>query len=67
MANHEDDCTFDIDNITSELELLNNLVEYATDNKKILASRLDRATSLRIEYTTRDGRIKETTYIEHYG
>ncbi|KAJ0956164.1 hypothetical protein HanPSC8_Chr01g0011481 [Helianthus annuus] len=49
------------------VELLNNLFEYATDNKKILASRLDRAISLRIEYTTRDGRIKEITYIEHYG
>ncbi|MFS7974667.1 hypothetical protein Hanom_Chr09g00871401 [Helianthus anomalus] len=54
MANHEDDCTFDIDNIASELELLNNLVEDATDNKKVLASRLDRAIRLRIEYTTRD-------------
>ncbi|MFS7930825.1 hypothetical protein Hanom_Chr04g00348791 [Helianthus anomalus] len=47
MANHEDDCTFDIDNIASELALLNNLIEDATNSKKILASRLDRAISLK--------------------
>ncbi|MFS7930829.1 hypothetical protein Hanom_Chr04g00348831 [Helianthus anomalus] len=47
MANHEDDCTFDIDHIASELELLNDLIEDATNNTKILASRLDRAISLK--------------------
>ncbi|KAM0071652.1 hypothetical protein Hdeb2414_s0001g00027731 [Helianthus debilis subsp. tardiflorus] len=59
MANHEDNCTFDIDNIASELELINNLIEDATNNKKILASRLDHAISLKRKVELNEKAAKE--------
>ncbi|KAJ0581867.1 hypothetical protein HanHA300_Chr04g0146001 [Helianthus annuus] len=57
MANHEDDCTFD--NIARAFKLLNISIEDATNNKEILASRLDRAISLKREVELKEKAAEE--------
>ncbi|KAM0071651.1 hypothetical protein Hdeb2414_s0001g00027701 [Helianthus debilis subsp. tardiflorus] len=57
MENYDDDCTFD--NINSAFERLNISIEEATKNKRILASRLDRAISLKREVELKEKAAEE--------